>query len=159
MNKQAKNIPTLYQWAGGLQAIEKWIVHFYDKVVEDPLLQPLFGNMNPQHQKHVAWFLAEVFGGPKKYSEERGGHPTMIQHHLEKQISEPQRQRWVQLLLQSADEVGLPDDPEFRSAVVSYIEWGTRLAVINSQPGENPILDEPMPQWGWGEVGGPYQED
>ena len=29
----------------------------------------------------------------------------------------------------------MPDDPEFRSALVGYLEWGSRLAVINSQPG------------------------
>jgi len=83
----------------------------------------------------------------------------MLRHHLDKGISEKQKKRWVDLLLESADEVGMPDDPEFRSAIVSYIEWGTRLAVINSQPGQNPELDEPMPKWGWGEVGGPYQEN
>ena len=59
--------------------------------------------------------------------------------------------------MDSADEAGLPSDPEFRSAFVGYIEWGTRLAVINSQPGAEPGLDEPMPHWGWGETKGPWQ--
>ena len=60
-------------------------------------------------------------------------------------------------LLDTADELNIPDDPEFRSAVVGYLEWGSRLAVINSQPGAivDPIV--PMPKWGWGEVGGPYE--
>jgi hemoglobin len=62
----------------------------------------------------------------------------------------------VQLLLEAADDVGLPDDPEFRSAFVGYIEWGTRIAVINSQPGSAVESDQPMPKWGWGEVKGPY---
>lgn len=48
----------------------------------------------------------------------------------------------------------MPDDPEFRSALVGYLEWGSRLAVINSQAGVDP--DAPMPKWGWGEVRGPY---
>jgi hypothetical protein len=52
---------------------------------------------------------------------------------------------------------GIASDPEFRSALVSYIEWGSRLAVINSQPGEAVESSAPMPRWGWGEVGGPYQ--
>jgi hemoglobin len=56
------------------------------------------------------------------------------------------------------DELNLPGDPEFRSALVGYLEWGSRLAVINSAAIENPIgTDTPMPQWGWGEVKGPYQ--
>ena len=72
-------------------------------------------------------------------------------------LTEEKRQRWVHLLLQTADEVGLKSDPEFRSAFVGYIEWGTRLAVINSQLTENPMdSNEPMPKWGWGETGGPY---
>ena len=72
-------------------------------------------------------------------------------------MTEEKRQRWVQLLLQTADEVGLKSDPEFRSAFIGSLEWGTRIAVINSQLMENPMLPaEPMPTWGWGETGGPY---
>lgn len=53
----------------------------------------------------------------------------------------------------------LPDDPEFRSAFVSCTEWGSRLAVMNSQAGAEVVEELPMPRWGWGEVGGPYQEE
>ncbi|MBC8151323.1 MAG: globin, partial [Bacteroidetes bacterium] len=77
-----------------------------------------------------------------------------------KNLTEVQRRRWITLLLESADEVGLPDDPEFRSALVGYLEWGSRLAVLNSQAVQNPVSEgEPMPRWGWGETGGPYQAD
>jgi hemoglobin len=72
-------------------------------------------------------------------------------------LTEAQRQRWVQLLLTCADEIALPDDPEFRSAFVAYLEWGTRLAVLNSQPGVTEPSSAPMPRWGWGVPGGPYQ--
>ena len=147
--------PTLIEWIGGPQRVEE-LGRFYEKVVEDPLIGPLFSHMDAQHSRYVAMFISEVFGGPKAYSETRGGHPHMIRKHLGKSISEAQRQRWVALLLQTADDVGLPDDPEFRSAFVGYIEWGSRLAVINSQPGVDAEEDLPMPSWGWGEVGGPY---
>ena len=33
----------------------------------------------------------------------------------------------------------MPDDPEFRSAIVGYLEWGSRLAVINSASDENSV--------------------
>ncbi len=42
---------------------------------------------------------------------------------------------------------------------LAYLEWGSRLAVINSEPGVNVEEDQPMPKWGWGEVGGPYIVD
>ncbi|MET7402467.1 hypothetical protein ABZS66_54195 [Dactylosporangium sp. NPDC005572] len=56
----------------------------------------------------------------------------------------------------AADEVALPRDPEFRAAFVGYLEWGTRLAVLNSQPDADPVRDAPVPRWGWG-VAPPYQ--
>jgi hemoglobin len=40
----------------------------------------------------------------------------------------------------------LPDDPEFRSAFVAYLKWGTRLAVIRSQPSASITEDAPMPR-------------
>jgi hypothetical protein len=75
---------TLYQWAGGADALERLFERFYEKVV--------------------------------------------------------------------ADDVGLPADPEFRSAFMAYIEWGTRIAVANSQPAATPVPHAPVPRWGWGEA-------
>jgi hemoglobin len=80
----------------------------------------------------------------------------MIQQHLNRHLNQDQRRRWVSLLLESADELAMPDDPEFRSALVGYLEWGSRLAVINSKPGAIADQHSPMPKWGWGEVKGPY---
>jgi hemoglobin len=80
----------------------------------------------------------------------------MIRHHVGRSLSEAQRKRWLSLLLECADALGMPSDPEFRSAFVAYFEWGTRLAVLNSQPGAHVTFDAPMPKWGWGEVKGPY---
>lgn len=150
-------IPILYDWAGGLPAFERLTRVFYGKVKQDPTLQPVFAHMDDHHPQYVAWFLAEVFGGPATYSSERGGHPHMIQQHLARHLTETQRRRWIDLLLDSADEAGLPSDPEFRSAFLAYVEWGTRLAVLNSQPGAEVVADAPMPKWGWGVPGGPYQ--
>jgi len=151
------SIPSLYDWVGGIAALERLTAAFYDKVKADELLGPVFARMSPDHPAHVAAFLAEVFGGPKLYSERHGGHPEMIRHHLNRNLSEAQRRRWINLLLDTYTELGMPADPEFASALVGYLEWGTRMAVLNSKPGARPGLDEPMPKWGWGEVGGPYQ--
>lgn len=153
-----KNTPTLYAWAGGQEALEKLTAAFYDKVLKDELLYPVFKHMAGDHSKHVAHFIAEVFGGPKLYTEGDGGsHANMVAHHVGKMLDEPKRKRWMALLLETADEVGLANDPEFRSALVGYLEWGSRIAVINSNTSENPVKEgEPMPKWGWGETGGPY---
>jgi hemoglobin len=153
-----KQVPTLYEWAGGKEALERLTRLFYDKVLKDELLYPVFKNMSPDHPKHVAHFIAEVFGGPQLYTQgDKGSHAGMVAHHIGKMLDDTKRKRWIQLFLESVDEIGMPDDPEFRSALVGYLEWGTRIAVINSNTTENIINEKaPMPKWGWGETGGPY---
>jgi hemoglobin len=141
---------------GGLPVIERLLTRFYERVPADPLLGPVFAHMDPAHAKHVSAFVAEVMGGPTSYSEDHGGHAHMIRKHLGRSLNEQQRRRWLNLLLDCADELAMKDDPEFRSAFIAYLEWGTRLAVINSQPGAAVLEDLPMPKWGWGEVKGPY---
>ncbi len=144
--------PTLYEWAGGAEAFGRLTEAFYARVREDELLEPVFRGMDEHHPAHVALWLAEVFGGPQRYTEERGGYPHMLEKHRGRALTEEQRRRWVELICDAADDAGLPVDPEFRSAFVAYIEWGTRLAVSNSQPGAEPPPKAPVPHWGWGEA-------
>jgi truncated hemoglobin YjbI/quinol monooxygenase YgiN len=149
------SVPSLYEWLGGAEALEQLTEAFYSEVLKDELLYPLFKEMHAGHPHFVALWLGEVFGGPDAYSTERGDYRHMVSRHLGRGISEEQRRRWVNLLMDAADRVGLPGDPSFRAAFASYIEWGTRLAVINSQPGRE-AYDAPIPKWGWG-VMPPYR--
>jgi hemoglobin len=153
-----KDIPTLYEWAGGIERIEALFSMFYQRVPADPILAPVFSEMPAEHFRTVAHFVAEVLGGPHLYSGDGShSHATMVAKHLARHLTDEQRKRWILLLLDTADQLKLPDDPEFRSALVGYLEWGSRLAVLNSATIENPIDGQaPMPKWGWGEVKGPY---
>lgn len=142
---------------GGAEAIDRLTTLFYRLVPDDPVLGPVFAHAPPDHAHHVAEFIAEVLGGPVRYSLERGGHAAMIHRHLGRSLTEVQRRGWMELMLACSDRVGIPDDPEFRSAFVAYLEWGTRLAVLNSQIGVQDPGPLPMPRWGWGVPGGPYR--
>jgi CDGSH-type Zn-finger protein/truncated hemoglobin YjbI len=146
----AERVPTLFEWCGGLPALTRMTRIFYEKhVPQDPLLAPLFAEMSPDHPQRVAKWLGEVFGGPKLYSEGYGGYQRMISQHMGKELTEEMRARWAQLISLSAEEAGLPSDPEFQAAFRSYIEWGSRLALENSQPGAKPPPQMPMPRWWW----------
>lgn len=148
--------PTIFEWAGGMSAWLRMTRLFYEKYVpQDPLLAPLFATMSADHPERVAAWLAEVFCGPKAYSTEYGGYSRMLSQHMGKRLTEEQRARWVSLLIQSAREAGLPNDAEFRSAFGSYIEWGSRLAVENSQTESKPPMTMPMPHWDWRTAAGP----
>ena len=153
-------VPTLYEWLGGAEPLGRLMARFYQKVPDDPVLAPVFARMAPEHFQHVAQFIAEVLGGPTDYSTLYGGHAEMVRHHLNRHITDQQRQRWMALLLETADELQLPSDPEFRSALVAYLEWGSRLAVINSAlPVDTVVTEAPMPVWSWGVPGGSYQSE
>lgn len=148
--------PTLYEWAGGMEAFDRLTTAFYARVRADEIVGPLFANMPDGHPHNVAIWLAEVFGGPRAYTDEHGGYPHMISKHLGLAITEEQRARWAQLIALAADDADLPSDPEFRSAFAAYIEWGTRIALANSQPDAHPPSEAPVPRWGWGEAP-PYE--
>ena len=61
-----------------------------------------------------------------------------------------QRWRFVETMSVAADDAGLPDDPEFRSALLAYLEWGTRPALANSQPGAAVVPQAPGSPLGLG---------
>ena len=149
----AKAPPTLYEWAGGAEAFERLINAFYDRVENDELLSPLFpGGVSEEHRTHVIAWWSEVFGGPSAYTDELGGYERMVSKHRGLGITPEQRFRFASLMSLAADDAGLPDDAEFRSAFVAYLEWGTRIAMHNSQEGADVVPHAPVPRWGWGEA-------
>jgi hemoglobin len=149
--------PSLFAWAGGGEAVRRMIDAFYDRVERDDLLAQFFpGGVTVEHRQHVAQWWSEVFGGPADYTNSRGGYSTMLEHHRNLGITAEQRFRFASLMSLAADDADLPDDPEFRAALVGYLEWGTRLAMHNSQPGADVVEAAPVPKWGWG-VAPPYR--
>src|SRR3984957_11586101 len=125
-------MPSLYDFAGGEEALHRLEDTFYTSVLEDPLLQPLFGAGQPQHVDHLTAFTAESFGGPDRFTRELGfAHLIDVHRHL--QISEEQRRRFVKLYMAAFDASGLPDDEEFREAVRSHVDFGSKVAMQNSR--------------------------
>lgn len=150
--EDAVRLPTVYEALGGQEALERLMTAFYDGILRDPdpILEPLFRHMDEHHPQHVATWLAETFGGPQHYTAWRGGYEHMTAAHRGRALTEQQRQTWVARLLRIADDVGLTQDLNVRSAFVAYLEWGSRIAVFNSQPGADVIAHAPVPVWGWG---------
>jgi hemoglobin len=150
-------VPTIYEWAGGEEAFARWLDVFYDLIEEDAELAALFrGKVSEEHRRNVTLWWSEVMGGPARYTEDHGGYEHMVSRHRGLAITSDMRLRFVTLLSRAADLANLPDDPEFRAALMGYAEWGTRLAQHNSQPGAEVFEHAPVPRWGWG-VAPPYR--
>jgi hemoglobin len=150
--------PTIFEWGGGREAFERWLNRFYDLIEsEAPDIAALFGGtVSTEHRVHVTDWWVEVMGGPATYTHQRGGYEHMLAEHKNLSITPEQRLAFVTLLSRAADDAGLPDDPEFRAAIIGYAEWGSRLAAHNSRPGAEVVEQAPVPRWGWG-VAPPYQ--
>lgn len=142
---------SIYTFAGGHDAIRRFIDVFYRSVLADPLLRPLFGAGRPEHVDQLTAFDSESFGGPDDFSRTMGGFEHLIAVHRGLKIKEEQRRRFVELYLEAADTAGLPDDPAFREALRSHVELGSHVAMQNSHA-ENDAQLHPLrhvPQWQW----------
>src|ERR671932_403056 len=137
--------PTLYEFAGGREALRSLADAQYRRCLTDPVLVEIFGSQGrPEHVDHLADWLSEVLGGPKLYTERHGGHGALLRHHANLGIDERQRRRFVEVFVEAADEVGLPDDPVFRTRRREYLDWGSKIAQEIPQPGVDTTSDEPV---------------
>jgi len=143
-------MPSLFEHAGGEAALHRLEQTFYDSVLRDPLLQPLFGAGRPEHVEHLTMFTAESFGGPDRFTKELG-FADLIAVHRGLAITEEQRQRFVELYMAALDEAGMPTDEPFRTAFREHVEFGSRVAMQNSHATTeaelNPLRE--VPHWTW----------
>jgi hemoglobin len=148
---------TLYEFAGGRDAMRRLAEAHYARCLTDPVLSEVFGtDGSPTHAAHLADWFTEVLGGPRRYTERHGGHEALLRHHAGRRIAEHQRARFVEVFFEASDAVGLPDDPRFRERLREYLEWGTAIAVDVSHEDPSAIAsDDPVPVWDWGPHGPP----
>ena len=142
---------TIYEHGGGWEGLGRFLEIFYRRVLADPLLEPLFGAGRPEHVTVLTAFTAESFGGPDIFSREMGGLQRLIDAHRGLEITEEQRQRFVDLWCAAVDEAGLPDDLPYREALRSHVEFGTHVAVQNSHARTDDELHplRQVPAWQW----------
>jgi hemoglobin len=86
---------TLYAIAGGMPFFERLVDRFYDGVASDPVLRPLYPeeDLGPARRR-LTLFLAQYWGGPRTYDEERG-HPRLRMRHIPFAIGPAERDRWL----------------------------------------------------------------
>lgn len=93
---------SLYEAVGGAAFFEAAVDHFYDAVLDDPVLRPLYPEDLTEARRHTALFLIQYWGGPGTYSEERG-HPRLRMRHLPFSIGQAERDAWLRRMMAGID--------------------------------------------------------
>jgi hemoglobin len=86
---------SMYERLGGMAFFETLTKRFYDAVAEDELLRPLYPEDLEGPRHHLCLFLAQFWGGPRLYEDERG-HPRLRARHLPFKIGREERDRWLE---------------------------------------------------------------
>ena len=100
---------SLFDAVGGAAFFEAAVDHFYDAVLRDDVLRPLYPEDLADARRHTALFLIQYWGGPGTYSEERG-HPRLRMRHLPFAIGQAERDAWFALMMGGID-ASLADAP------------------------------------------------
>jgi hemoglobin len=112
----------------GEEGFARLIRAFYAQVPGDDILGPMY----PADDLHGAEerlrdFLIGRFGGPMRYTEQRG-HPRLRMRHMPFAITTAARDRWVELMDRALSEASLPADV---TAVLHEFFQATATFMVN----------------------------
>ena len=100
--------PTVFEMVGGQRFFDELVDRFYDAVEEDPLLRPMYPRDMGPSRRRLAGFLAQYWGGPPHYSEERG-HPRLRMRHMPFAIGQAERDAWIAHMTASLNAATIAD--------------------------------------------------
>jgi hemoglobin len=95
---------TVYEILGGMPFFAELVERFYRGVATDLLLRPLYPDDLSDSKEHLTLFLAQYWGGPTTYSEQRG-HPRLRMRHAPFIIGEPERDAWLRHMNAAIDSL------------------------------------------------------
>ena len=105
---------TFYDEIGGMETFETIVSVFYAGVATDPVLRPLYpeADLGPAEVR-FRLFLAQYWGGPTTYSDERG-HPRLRMRHAPFAVTPEAKDHWLQHFRAGLDAVDLTPEQDER---------------------------------------------
>ena len=112
---------TVYDQVGGMAFFERLVDRFYEGVADDPVLLPLYPEPHDlaPARRRLNLFLAQYWGGPSTYSDERG-HPRLRMRHAPFSIGGEERDRWLVHMRAAVASLDPPADIE--RALLDYFD-------------------------------------
>jgi len=111
---------TLYDAIGGMPFFEALTQRFYAGVARDEVLRPMYPDDLEPPRRHLALFLAQYWGGPTTYSDERG-HPRLRMRHAPFSVDGVARDHWLEHMRAALADVDPP--AELRRQLDEYLEY------------------------------------
>lgn len=117
----------LYDEVGGEPIFRQLVDRFYDGVMLDPILRPLYPDEDlTEARERLRMFLEQYWGGPTTYSDERG-HPRLRMRHAGWAIGERERDAWLGHMRTAVDSLEVTD--QARQAIWEHVERAAQMLV------------------------------
>jgi hemoglobin len=117
---------------GGQPVIERIVARFYEGVATDEVLRPMYPEedlADGSAARRLAMFLAQYWGGPSTYSQERG-HPRLRMRHAPFVVNRLAAEHWLQHFRAGLDEAALT--PEQDARFWGYVTYAAQF-MLNSE--------------------------
>jgi hemoglobin len=97
-----------FELVGGTETFAKLARVFYEGVVTDEVLRPMYPDDELEEaEQRLRMFLEQYWGGPSTYQELRG-HPRLRLRHQPFKINPLARERWLFHMEAAVDSLNLP---------------------------------------------------
>ncbi|PVW06466.1 globin [Microbacterium sp. Gd 4-13] len=120
---------SFYDEIGGMPTFRRLVDTFYRGVAGDEVLKPMYPeeDLGPAAER-LTLFLAQYWGGPTTYSEQRG-HPRLRMRHQPFHVNPDARDRWLSHMRAAVDELEL--SPLHEATLWDYLQRAA-LAMVNT---------------------------
>ena len=137
---------TVYELVGGTEAFVELVDRFYERVEADPPLRAVYPDDLEPGKRHLALFLAQYWGGPQTYNQERG-HPMLRRRHMPFEVTTDGAARWATHMSAAIESMDFPEPAE--QALLEYVRRFTP-SMVNTYddppgPGTDPGAGRELP--------------
>ncbi|EFK54653.1 globin [Corynebacterium genitalium ATCC 33030] len=128
---------SLYSALGGEDFFRRLVSGFYAQVKTDDLIGPMYPDDDwDGAEDRLRWFLAQYWGGPPTFNEQRGA-PMLRRRHFPFRIGMAEAERWLELMSNSLDQFSEDElNPAQREALWNHMQRVAYMMI--NQPGEHP---------------------
>jgi hemoglobin len=123
---------SFYDEVNGDETFRAIVSRFYQEVRGDEILRPLYPEDDLDGaEERLRMFLAQYWGGPRTYSDQRG-HPRLRMRHSPFKIGFLERDAWLRCMHTAVAEIDSQTlDDAHRKALLDYLEMAAH-SMINS---------------------------